>query len=61
MIDYEDDEECKDCGCWPCQCDELDDRDDWWEDAIANCSMGRDGLCGKAGSEECDFECPFSH
>ena len=23
------------------------------------CSMGRDGQCGQAGSEYCDFECPI--
>ena len=37
-----------------------DDDEDEFEEAIANCSMGRNGLCGKAGSEECDWECPFS-
>jgi hypothetical protein len=25
-----------------------------------NCHLDRNGYCGKAGSEECDFECPFS-
>jgi hypothetical protein len=42
-------------------CEEADDLDDGpeedeWE---FDCGMGRDGLCGKAGSEECDFECPY--
>jgi len=23
-----------------------------------DCHMGPDGLCGAAGSEDCDFECP---
>jgi hypothetical protein len=23
-----------------------------------DCAMGPDGQCGKAGSEECDWECP---
>lgn len=29
------------------------------EDEFLDCAMGRDGQCGKAGSEECDFECPI--
>ena len=36
------------------------DADD--EEALyfeSDCAMDRNGLCGKAGSEECDFECPF--
>jgi hypothetical protein len=24
-----------------------------------DCHMDRHGACGKAGSEECDFECPY--
>lgn len=47
--------------------DELDDYEayegedeDPFEEALLDCGMGRDGLCSKAGSEECDFECPFS-
>jgi hypothetical protein len=48
--------------------DELTDNDfdemevdDWEEDEYESfdCHMGRDGLCGAAGSEECDFECPY--
>lgn len=35
--------------------DETDEDEEWEFD----CGMDRDGLCGKAGSEECDFECPF--
>lgn len=34
---------------------DLDDEDD--EDFI-DCMMGPDGFCGKAGSEECEFDCP---
>lgn len=30
------------------------EQDDWHEMA---CSMGRDGQCGQAGSEWCDFKC----
>lgn len=45
--------------------DEFDDdgdygflNDDSEEDWPFDCSMDRNGMCGKAGSEECDFECP---
>jgi hypothetical protein len=30
------------------------------EDLIADCGMDASGHCSKAGSEECDWECPFS-
>lgn len=36
---------------------ELDERDDEFE---FDCGMDRNGVCGKAGSEECEFECPFN-
>lgn len=32
--------------------------EDWDDDEFFDCAMTRDGQCGKAGSEECDFECP---
>jgi hypothetical protein len=38
-------------------CVDLDEADDE-EWALMACSMGRDGQCGQAGSEWCDFECP---
>lgn len=38
--------------------DDPDDKDDeGWE---FDCHMDQSGLCGKAGSEECDFECPYN-
>jgi hypothetical protein len=37
--------------------DDFDDEDDEFNLGI-DCSMGQDGLCDKAGSEECD-ECPY--
>ena len=46
--------------------DEGDDETgiDEFEEALANCSgcFGKDGVfwCGAAGSEDCDWECPFS-
>lgn len=38
--------------------DDSDEDDEMWE-AEMNCSMDRHGQCGQAGSEYCDFECPF--
>lgn len=45
-----------------------DPPDDWGDDEFEgadddddfefDCGMYPDGQCGKAGSEECDFECP---
>lgn len=37
--------------------DEFDreQEDDWFDD----CGMTPSGSCMKAGSEECDFDCPF--
>lgn len=29
------------------------------EDFEFDCHLGPDGQCGKAGSEECDWECPM--
>lgn len=29
------------------------------ESLAAECGLTADGQCRKAGSEECDFECPF--
>lgn len=36
--------------------DEPDD-DEAWDELM--CSMGPDGQCGQAGSEYCDFDCPY--
>ena len=36
-----------------------DDEDDEFE-LDFDCHMGRDGLCGAAGSEQCEFECPYN-
>lgn len=37
--------------------DDFDDDDDG--ELPFDCHMGPDGLCGAAGSEDCDFECPY--
>jgi hypothetical protein len=37
---------------------ELDDYEED-EEEFLDCAMDRHGACGKAGSEECDFECPY--
>jgi hypothetical protein len=41
--------------------DDYDDEyfDDDYEQEF-DCAMGPDGYCPKAGSEECDFDCPYS-
>jgi hypothetical protein len=33
--------------------------EDPYEEAVANCGQLPDGTCMLAGSEYCDFECPF--
>ena len=38
--------------------DEPDETDAWEEYEMA-CGMDRDGQCSQAGTEYCDFECPF--
>lgn len=35
--------------------DEDPEEDDWEFD----CGLDREGYCHKAGSEQCDFECPY--
>lgn len=49
--------ECESC-CDHCMCEPGMDPDEEDGDYL-DCHMGPDGLCGKAGSEECDFECPY--
>jgi hypothetical protein len=41
--------------------DAYDDIEDKEEDEFESfdCHMDRHGACGKAGSEECEFECPY--
>lgn len=34
-------------------------EDDEFEAATLNCSLDQHGHCGQAGSEHCEFECPF--
>ena len=54
--DFEDPDDlvCPDCGEGPydCRCHEGDDCGRW-----RNGNLSRS--CSKAGSEECDFECPY--
>ena len=35
-------------------------EDDEFEDAAMNCGLTQDGTCMAAGSEHCDWDCPFS-
>lgn len=39
--------------------DDLDFDDDDGDEFDFDCHMGEDGQCGLAGSEECEFECPY--
>jgi hypothetical protein len=36
-----------------------DDFEDEFEEAVMNCHKYADGTCGAAGSEYCEFDCPF--
>lgn len=43
--------------------DELVDEEDELDEALMNCSGFLDGgvfVCSAAGSEDCDWDCPFS-
>jgi hypothetical protein len=38
------------------------DDEPYEEDCLEfDCHLDLNGYCGKAGSEECEFECPFYH
>jgi hypothetical protein len=53
--DYEDDGEglCHECGePYPCECTVIEDCGRWCNGKLMQ-------SCTKAGSEECDFECPL--
>ena len=41
------------------QDDGMDEEEEFWAEAELLCHMHADGQCGAAGSEYCDFECPF--
>lgn len=43
--------------CFPVEFDDDDDSD--LEDDMIDFQMDPGGFCGKAGSEECEFECPY--
>jgi hypothetical protein len=42
--------------CFPVELED-DESEDEYE--FLDCHMDRNGFCGKAGSEECEFECPY--
>lgn len=48
------DEACMDCGqfSWMCECHVGDECGRWRNGRLSS-------SCSKAGSEECDFECPY--
>lgn len=39
--------------------DDMDKEEQFWATAVMNCHRHADGMCGAAGSEYCEFECPF--
>ena len=42
--------------------DDWDDEDDYEEEELwDDCGLMPSGQCLKAGSEECDWDCPHSH
>jgi hypothetical protein len=43
----------------PCTDDLVEDGYEDEEEHAFDCHMDRHGNCGKAGSEECEFECPY--
>lgn len=56
--------QCTGCECEGCELivllesdEESDDGEDDFDEF--DCHMDRNGYCGKAGSEECEFECPY--
>lgn len=42
--------------------DEYEDGDDYdeWNEALDNCGQDRNGYCSLAGTEACEFDCPFN-
>jgi len=52
--DFDDDRECR---CNATGCPECDER--YYENY--DCGLTSDGTCTKAGSEECDWECPYAN
>jgi hypothetical protein len=45
---------------WEDSGDEYEGGDNDAEDGFEfDCYQGPDGVCGKAGSSECDLECPY--
>lgn len=53
MSEFDDEGMCPGCGGVDGACDCFDEDDEEFD-----CGMDRHGNCGKAGSEECDWECP---
>lgn len=61
-IDNDNIEICDECGfsILACRCDDLgEDGYEEEEEHAFDCHIDRYGNCGKAGSEECEFECPY--
>lgn len=52
MENCQDDYDFEDCD-GPSEIDE-------YEEALMNCGLDRQGFCSMAGSEYCDWDCPFN-
>ena len=59
MTETEDDQRCPECGFLACIC-YRDDGEPEEDDPMDSCGMMPDGGCALAGTEHCDWECPYS-
>ena len=57
---FADDEACPFCERELGYEDDNEDIEEENEFEFFDCHMDRNGFCGKAGSEECEFECPYN-
>jgi hypothetical protein len=47
---------------FPDHLDDCVDDEDQFDDGFEfDCHMDRNGMCDLAGSEDCEFECPFNY
>lgn len=58
MPELEDDQRCPDCGFLACIC--FDDERESEDDSLDDCGRLPDGTCMLAGTEHCDWDCPYS-
>lgn len=58
MSAEEDDQRCSECGFLACIC--FDDERQEEDDDLDSCGRLPDGTCMLAGTEHCDWDCPYS-